>query len=135
MTTRTVGVLIYRDDELVVRHGRSAGHLTGVYGLPAGRLRGNESEKTACLRELTEETGLISNKESLIELPRTYTARIERKDGVKVFSLKVYLCKSFSGTLRATSETSPEWVKITEFGNYDLLPNVNEIINEGLNFR
>lgn len=71
----TVGVLVYRNDEvLLVCHGESAGHLTGVYGLPAGRLGEGESEIEAAVRELEEESGLMTSPERLEPLPKLYTA-------------------------------------------------------------
>ena len=133
---RTAGVLIYRDQEVVlVRHGTAAGHLTGVYGLPSGSLEEGETELEAAVRELEEETGLTTSQKDLVELPETYTAEIQRKDGVKKFSLKVFLCKRFSGELKETEETTPEWVKISDLKKYKLLPNVEEIVKGGLRYR
>jgi 8-oxo-dGTP diphosphatase len=133
---RTAGVLIYRDQEvLLVRHGTAAGHLTGVYGLPSGSLKEGETELEAAVRELEEETGLTTSQKDLVELPETYTAEIQRKDGVKKFSFKVFLCKRFSGELKETEETTPEWVKISDLKKYKLLPNVEEIVKGGLRYR
>lgn len=42
--------------------------------------------------------------------------------------MKVFVCRSFSGTLRATDETKPEWVEIAFLEQYKLLPNVKEIV-------
>ncbi len=130
---KTVGVLIYRNNEvLLVKHGTSASHQTGIYGLPAGKPNENEDDRAAAIRELHEETGLITNPSDLIELPKTYNAKIQRKDGIRIFSLKVFLCKSYKGKLRQTSESSPEWVPFTKLKELPLLPNVELIVTENI---
>ena len=130
----TAGVLIYRNNEevLLVRHGESASHLTDTYGLPAGRLRENESEIEAAIRELEEESGLITTQKHLWKLPKFYSAKIERKDGTKTFSLTVFLCDSYSGELRKTDETEPLWIKISDMDNYNLISNTKQIVLHGL---
>ncbi len=132
-TIPTVAIIAYdKDKVLLVKHGGKASHLTGVYGLPGGRINNGETEKEAALREFTEETGLIAS-ENLIEIPKRYTAEIKRKDGsAKTFSMKVYICKSFSGNLKPTQETIPEWIKTDKLKAYNLLPNVEKAVNDGL---
>lgn len=127
----TVGVLIIKDGKvLLVRHGESAGHLTGVYGLPAGRLNKDEDEKVAAMRELTEETGLLTTPDDLTEYPNDiYTADIKRKDGkTYTFQIKVFVAKTFIGLLKHSEETTPEWIEIGKLDEYNLLPNVKEIV-------
>ena len=128
---QTVGVLIIKDAKvLLVKHGKSAGHLTGTYGLPAGRIEKNEGERVAAIRELQEETGLITSERELIEYPGdVYTATIERKDSVpKTYAMKVFQCRNYSGELKSSDETTPEWVEIEKLDSYKLLPNVEEIV-------
>ena len=127
----TVGVLILQDKKvLLVRHGEDAGHINGTYGLPAGRLEKDEDEKTAAIRELKEETGLDVQSEDLVEYPSdVWTADIKRKDGnIYTFQIKVFVAKHFSGVLKSGNETTPEWVEIAKLDDYNLLPNVKEII-------
>jgi 8-oxo-dGTP pyrophosphatase MutT (NUDIX family) len=127
---KTIGVLIIKDDKvLLVRHGKSAEHINDRYGLPAGRIDYNENEKEAAKRELKEETGLDVNLDDLVLLPKEWTARIERKSGIKDFSLKVFYTDKFSGSLINSNETSPEWIVIDDLNSIDLLPNVLDIIN------
>ena len=61
---KTVGILIIKDNKvLLVRHEEAASHVTGIYGLPAGRLEKEETEIQGAIRELKEETGLITSEE------------------------------------------------------------------------
>ena len=77
----TVGVLIYRNKEevLLVRHKKSASNLTDTYRLPAGRLKHNESEVKAAIRELKEETGLLTTEESLQDYPKHIQLKLKEK--------------------------------------------------------
>lgn len=127
---KTIGVLIIKDNKiLLVKHGKSAEHLNNKYGLPAGRIILGESEKEVAKRELKEETGLDVDLDDLILLSKEWSAKIERKDGIKEFSLKVFYSDKFSGSLIGSNETHPEWITINDLDNIDLLPNVLDIIN------
>lgn len=111
----TAGVVIIQDKKvLLIKHGEKAGHITGVYGLPAGRIEENELARQTARRELEEETGLIAAEEDLIEYPNNhYEAIIERKDGEpKIFPYHIFICIKYSGIIRTSAESSPEWIKI-----------------------
>jgi len=132
----TVGVVIYKGDKvLLVRHGEKAEHITGVYGLPSGRLKLNETDLDAAIRELEEETGLKTTAEDLVELPKSYYDIIERNDGKKKFSLRAFVCRRCSGKLRATEETVPEWIKISEIKNINHLPSAGQPVIDGLKYK
>ncbi|HOX29959.1 MAG TPA: NUDIX hydrolase [Candidatus Paceibacterota bacterium] len=129
----TAGALVIKNGTvLLVKHGKSAGHLDGKYGLPAGRIEKGEDIKEAVYRELKEETGLAADPDSLILLPGVWFADIERKSGTEQFSLKVFLVDKVEGWLSGSAETVPEWINIEDLKKYDLLPNVSDIITEGL---
>lgn len=129
----TVGVLIFKDDKvLLVRHKKEAEHISDTFGLPAGRVQEGETEKGAARRELEEEAGLEVLEKDLIELPTVYIGPVERKNGVYIFSYKIFLSSSYSGALRESEESKPEWVAVSELDKYNLLPNVGKIIEEGL---
>lgn len=129
----TVGVVVLKDDNvLLVREGEQSGHVTGVYNTPAGRIDEGETPVQAAIRELHEESGLITTEADLEQLPKIYEADIPRKDGtIKHFIHTAFVCKRFSGDLVTTDETMPEWVPISELNSYTLLPNVRDIIVEG----
>ncbi len=131
----TVAALVIRDDKvLLVRHGEAARHMTGVYGLPGGRLDENESLLDGAAREFQEETGLIPDKSSMIKIPTTYEADIPRKGGeVLSVTWDVFLVKKYSGEIMKTTdvdETIPEWVDINKISGINLLPNTQNAIKE-----
>ncbi|MDO8514864.1 MAG: NUDIX domain-containing protein [bacterium] len=130
----TVGVVAIKDNRvLLVRHGSAAEHLTGVYGLPSGRQEDGESETETAIREFNEETGLETSLENLKLLPSAYSASIPRKDGtIRNFSLKVFLCNGFKGSLVTTEESIPEWVEVDKITLLALLPNVEKAVIEGV---
>src|SRR3972149_7158226 len=133
----TVGVLVFKNDSvLLVCHKEGASHLTDTCGLQSGRIKESESEKEAAVRELLEETGLVTQAGYLIEFPHNfYQASIERKEGeVTNFSWRVFLVQQFSGELKESEETKPEWVSVAEIGRYNLLSNVYDAIQAGLKF-
>lgn len=134
---KTAGVLIFLENKvLLVRHGEKAGHLNDTYGVPAGRLELGESTINAAVRELFEETGLITTTENLIKLPIEYTAAIERKDGgIKNYNLDTFLCTNWSGELKANDETIPEWINVDEIEKLKLLPNVKKMVFDALKLK
>lgn len=133
-STPTVGVFIFKDDKvLMVKHGESAGHPTGSYGIPAGRIAADETELHAAVRELQEETGLITTESELKKLPiHIPPVYLPRKDGTKKrFTITVFLCRNYSGQLETTDETIPEWVPVSEIEKYPLIGYTKQIIEEG----
>lgn len=137
LTTHTSHVLAFDNDKvLLVRHGESAGHVTGVYGIPGGRLDGSESMKEAAMREFVEETGLVVTESELQAFPRNeYTAEIPRKDGTtKRYTMHIFLSQKFDGTLKSDHETIPEWVSLEQLDSIKLLPNVKEAIRAAQDF-
>ena len=128
---RTAGILAFQNHKiLLVRHGKKAQHLNDVYGIPAGRIRPNESAVYAAIREFNEESGLVTSAEYLTKLSKTYTAKIERKDCVKKFSFEVFLCRKYEGKIKSTEETTPKWISPDKLGKLKLLPNIKEIITD-----
>ena len=96
----TAGVLVFQDDKvLLIRHTEKAGSLAGTYGLPAGRIAKEESDKHAAMRELEQETGLKTTERNLIEYPgNMYSNEITRKGAhITSISVKLFLCKNFFG--------------------------------------
>ena len=134
--TPTVGIVAFKDNKaLLVEHSESAQHLTGVWGLPGGRLDDGESLLDAAAREFQEETGLIPDKSTMVQLPTVHQGDIRRKSGeILKTAWNVFLVKDYTGELMNSDETAPEWVPIEQVSQLsNLLPNTQNAISEAWN--
>jgi len=145
-TLQAVGVLLLRNDNkevLLVRHKESAQNTTGIFGLPSGQIQLGETPQEAAVRELKEETGLITTEDRLFRFEGGFFgAHIERHAANPNESVErhahwqVYSCGEVTGELKDSDETAPEWVevsKISELKNEGaLMPNVDLAIGNYL---
>jgi len=124
---QSIGVVVLNDDKvLLVKHGKTAHHFEGVVGIPSGKIDPGETAMQAAIRELQEETGLITTEDKMTPFPKPYRATIKQKDGRKVFVWYVFLCRDYKGKLVSSDETVPEWVNINKLDTMKLLPNVKK---------
>lgn len=132
--TPTVSAAAFRGSEvLLVKHGEAASHLTGVYGLPGGRLESGESLLDAAVREFEEETGFRAERDSMSLLSTVFNGDIHRKSGeILKTAWHIFAVSNFTGELRETDETSPEWVEIDTMSSLNLLPNTEVAVREAL---
>lgn len=127
----TAGVLIFKEAQvLLVQHKDESDHEKEIYWLPAGKIDSNEESIDTAIRELYEETWLITNRQSLVPLPTTYEATFTRNWLVKIFPFEVFYCHQYDWTLSPSDETVPMRINISDLGNYNLLPNVQNIIED-----
>ncbi|HVZ11897.1 MAG TPA: NUDIX domain-containing protein [Patescibacteria group bacterium] len=138
ITPSAAALVIDGDQVLLVRTEEGAEHITGMYGLPSGRVDEGETEKEAARRELEEESGIVADLSDLSEFEGNYyQAKIPRKDGsIKNFGWRVFRVSKWSGELGSDGNTTPEWVSIAGLEEFDkagkLLPNTINAINAAL---
>jgi 8-oxo-dGTP pyrophosphatase MutT (NUDIX family) len=127
----SVGIVCFNKENpnmvLVVKHGQAASQPAGIYGLPSGHVEKGEELIEAAKRELEEETGLKALE--MVPLDHDFgLTKLTIKTGTFLFYWDVFVCKDYTGQLRATGETEPEWVDINKVKDLWKLPNIMDAI-------
>jgi mutator protein MutT len=135
----TIGILIFREnfkEVLLVKNGKGSGHPAGIYGTPAGRIDQGETPVQSAVRELKEETGLETLEKDLVKLPYDFgVTEILRKKGTIFCTWEVFICKKFTGEIRAENpETAPEWAKVSDVPKLWLVGKTAIAVLEGVKF-
>ena len=91
-------------------------------------MEGDESFKEAAVRELLENTGLMTKPEYLEVLPQEWQAKMTKSYGTKIFAFKSLVCRKYEGSVRETSSSVPVWFQISRLGEVELAPNTREAI-------
>jgi ADP-ribose pyrophosphatase YjhB (NUDIX family) len=109
-------VIVNQGRVLLVQRGREP--LKGHWSLPGGLVEVGESLRTAVIREVEEETGLLVEPVELIEL----LDRIHR-EGERIryhYVIADYLCRVTGGALKAASDADAvRWVERAEWNRPD----------------
>ena len=129
-----VGAIIFRDDcVLLVERGKEP--LKGWWSLPGGLVEAGESLREAVCRELLEETGLVVEPESMVEI----FERIMR-DGAGAaeyhYVLIDYVCRVTGGQLAAGDDVSrAAWVRECDLGLYRITEGTAAVIEKAFRER
>ncbi len=98
----------------------------GKWGVPGGRVEGEETLSDALLREAQEEAGLSVRQGKLIGVVENMPViKGEKVHIVRLF----YLCEPTTREVQLSSEHDAyEWVSVEELKNFDIMPGEREII-------
>jgi|GEM_PF-1127894 len=128
-------VVVIRNGKIaMVKNGKDSKHLHNTYGLPAGTVDFGETYEQAAVREMYEESGLVTTVDKLVKLPTHYEALLKRTDGDKWFEAWSYFCKEFSGELKSSNEGEALWVDINQLDSLELVKNVKNMVIEALQY-
>ncbi|WP_328444854.1 MULTISPECIES: NUDIX hydrolase [unclassified Amycolatopsis] len=108
-TVRCVGGIAYDDQGrlLLIRRANDPG--SGQWSLPGGRVEPGESDETAVIREMREETGLDV-------IPGTLVGTVTRGP----YEIHDYACRVAGGTLTAGDDaTDARWADAADLSDMD----------------
>ena len=84
---------------------------------------------------MTAETGVTTNPQLMVRTPKTYSTRIQTKEGMADFTLVVYVAENHSGELSIARDEVAEWIDLYRVLRWDfdhlLLPNTRDILRDG----
>lgn len=104
------GVIVL-DNKLLITQRKPDGLLGGLWEFPGGKIEEGESAKTACIREIKEETGLIvSVDQHLTQIKHAYTH-------FKII-MDIYICHIESGTITLNGPVNYRWITPEEINTY-----------------
>lgn len=117
---KSAHVVIIKDGKvLILRRSPTDEWMPGHYGLPGGKLDGEESPTQAVSRECKEEAGLSVRPEDLIFLPKV---SIEKKHAF-------YCTEKFTGEPKLDFEHDDfKWINPKDLSNYKIVPDLPSII-------
>jgi 8-oxo-dGTP diphosphatase len=116
-------VIFNNGSVLIVRRSPADEWMPGHYGLPGGKLDGNETPKQAVERECKEEVGLTVSQENLVFLPKVSA------DKEHCF----YYTTKFDGEPRLDFEHDDfQWVNPKDLSNFKTVPDLIDIVGAAL---
>lgn len=109
-----VGIILFNSNNEVLLIKRDTPPSQGLWTLPGGKVKYNESLEQACIREMLEETGIEIQPTRLIEV-------VERiHEGFHYIIMDYLANQTVSNEPVAASDAQDaQWVSLDEFTNYE----------------
>lgn len=110
-TYHIVTGVVYKNGKILITRRKPEGLLGGLWEFPGGKLKKGEDTKTACIREIREETGIIAEIDNHItQVKHAYTH-------FKII-MDVFCCKYISGKIHLNGPIDFRWVKLNEINDF-----------------
>lgn len=123
-TVEVAAAVLFREGRLLITQRLPGSHLSGLWELPGGKRRQEESIRECLVRELREELNIEVVAGELFET-------IEYDYPEKTVCLKFFKCRYVSGDIQALGCQRFAWVRPDDLGNYRFPP-ANESLMEKL---
>ncbi len=127
-----VSTAIFRDDQILLVQ-RAKGHFQGKWSLPGGHIKLGEDIRSAGLRELAEETGIIAELLGVVDI-----VDVILKDNqdhlIAHYVLSVFFGLWRSGKIRAGSDSAAVmWAGLNKLDTIQLTPGTRDVILKAAN--
>ena len=114
-TVEVAAAVLFREGRLLITQRLPGSHLSGLWELPGGKRKPEESIRECLVRELREELDIEVVAGELFEA-------IEYDYPEKTVCLKFFKCRYVSGDIRALGCQRFAWVTPDDLGNYRFPP-------------
>ena len=111
---------VERDGRWLVAKRKPLTHLGGLWELPGGKMLPGESPKSAAVRELQEECGVVAVAETALE-----PLECEYED--RIVHLHLVLCRWVAGEGRPIDNDGCQWVTLDQMRRLPM-PEINQIL-------
>lgn len=110
-TRRVAAGVVWKKDRVLITRRPPNGLLGGLWEFPGGQVQDTEETRSACVREIREETGLrVEIHSHLIRVKHAYTHfKIE---------MDVFYCRYVSGRIRLNGPVDFRWIRLEEIDQY-----------------
>jgi 8-oxo-dGTP diphosphatase len=118
---------------LVLKRSSREGFLPDVWGIPAGQVHQDEDPRAACLRELSEETGLRGTVLDLLG----YSTFASKRNGVNLSNLQLNFLVQVADSnvkLDRTSHSEFKWIPLYDLHNECIDDFTNEVMSSARDY-
>ncbi len=128
-----VGVVVFgRKGVLLVRRDKDPGK--GLWSVPGGAVEIGESQETAAIREVLEETGVRCEIVQLLTTADIITPNSENEIEYH-FILNHYLARALTEEVTPeTPEAEVKWFAASELPEYEMIPEILILIKNSLEY-
>lgn len=103
--------VVRKNGRLLITRRKMDGLLGGLWEFPGGKVMPHEDARSACIREIREETGIIVDAEShLTTIDHAYTHFKIRMD--------IFYCSYISGRIRLKGPIDHRWIRLSEISRF-----------------
>ncbi|MDF1539733.1 MAG: NUDIX domain-containing protein [Candidatus Thorarchaeota archaeon] len=128
-----IGVVVFgRKGVLLVRRDKDPGK--GLWSIPGGGVEIGESQETAAIREVLEETGISCEVIQLLTTADIITPNSENEIEYH-FILNHYLARGLTEEVTPeSSEAEVRWFSAYELPEDEMIPEIVDLIKDALNY-
>lgn len=103
--------VVQKGNRFLITKRKPDGLLGGLWEFPGGKLEKGESPRSACIREIREETGITVAIDSHLATVRHAYTHFKIK-------LEVYCCSYLSGRVRLNGPVDHQWIRLKEINRF-----------------
>ena len=121
---RCLSFLLHQEEVLLIRIAEDHGPWSGLYNGVGGHIERGEDPRSAALREIKEETGLILSPSSLY-LSGVVTVDVGTSPGVGLY---IFVGVTGTSETHSSYEGTPEWIDMNDFEKQTLVKDLPALL-------